>query len=266
VVVALPALLLAPGYSLVAAFFPEPPRENDARNLGWAVGGPARVALASGFSLAIVSLVAYIWNFTPTGVQLWPVSLVTVAITLSFVVIAKFRRRRFPTRASAPSIREYFVLHTRAERLGAIVGVSALIVSSVLLSIAVTHVPEPERFSGVYLRGSDGSLDLGNLPYKSSAQLRYQLEIVNREHARGTYNVSTVVRSLTEQQNLTASGSAAPGRAVFDIKVEGDSTSRVNLTFPAPERAGRYEYVVTVKESQFGFGPTELRVFFTIGP
>ncbi|MFC4451588.1 DUF1616 domain-containing protein [Halorussus aquaticus] len=122
--------LLAPGYALTAALFPErgPADREDAgpanldrkdaestdsespesatedgrflsgvRRLR-AIGGWERLALSLGLSLAVVPLLGVVLNFTPVGVRLVPIVVSVGAFTAAATVVAAVRRWNLPPR------------------------------------------------------------------------------------------------------------------------------------------------------------------------
>lgn len=86
---ALPLVLLLPGYAFVSALFPDAPAED-----GTGFGAIERVALSVALSLAIVSMIAYAANFTPYGITLLPIAAAVVGWTVFFSLIALVRRAR----------------------------------------------------------------------------------------------------------------------------------------------------------------------------
>lgn len=91
VALALPLVLLLPGYAFVSALFPDPPTED-----GAGFGTLERIALSVALSLAIVPSIAYVANFSPYGVTLLPIAVATVTWTVLFSLIGLLRRARRP--------------------------------------------------------------------------------------------------------------------------------------------------------------------------
>lgn len=86
VVLALPFLLFFPGYALMAALFPRRER----------MDAIDRIALSFGISIAIVSLMGLILNYSPWGIGLEPVLYSVSSFILTTSIIAWLRRRRLP--------------------------------------------------------------------------------------------------------------------------------------------------------------------------
>ena len=82
----IPFLLFFPGYTLMAALFPK--REG--------IGAIERTALSFGISLAVVSLIGLILNYTPWGIRLEPVLYSVALFIFTTSIIAWLRRKRLP--------------------------------------------------------------------------------------------------------------------------------------------------------------------------
>jgi len=63
IILGIPFLLFFPGYTLMAALFPQ--KEG--------INGTQRVALSFGLSIAIVPLIGFALNYTPWGIKLVPI-------------------------------------------------------------------------------------------------------------------------------------------------------------------------------------------------
>jgi uncharacterized membrane protein len=85
-ILGLPLVLFAPGYALVAALFP---KKEGLENI-------ERMALSFGLSIATVSLIGLILNYTPPGIKLEPVLYSTSGVTFIVSILAIWRRARLP--------------------------------------------------------------------------------------------------------------------------------------------------------------------------
>jgi hypothetical protein len=89
-------VLWMPGYVFMKALFPvEVPVKMSSKDLDVI----ERVALSLGMSLALVPMVGLLLNYTPWGIQLTPVTLSLLALTLVFAVVALFRGQQLAKRA-----------------------------------------------------------------------------------------------------------------------------------------------------------------------
>jgi uncharacterized membrane protein len=83
IIIGIPFLLFFPGYTLTIAFFP----------VNWRLSGMERVALSFGLSIALVTLIGMILNFTPLGIGLESIVYSISSIIVIFSVVAWYRRR-----------------------------------------------------------------------------------------------------------------------------------------------------------------------------
>ncbi len=79
IILGLLLVLFLPGYSLIAARFPEN-------------GGIERIALSFGLSIAVVSLSGMALNYMPFGIRLVPIIVVRSVFTILLALVACMRR------------------------------------------------------------------------------------------------------------------------------------------------------------------------------
>jgi uncharacterized membrane protein len=84
IIIGLPFILFIPGYMLIFILFPMKNESNS-------INGLERIGLSFGFSIAIVSLLGLLLNFTPWGIQLISVLLSLFFVIESLGLIAFFR-------------------------------------------------------------------------------------------------------------------------------------------------------------------------------
>jgi uncharacterized membrane protein len=76
--------LFFPGYALISAIFPKRDK----------LGGIERLALSFGLSIAIVPLIGLILNFTPWGIELYPIVISVTIFILAASVVGWYRQRK----------------------------------------------------------------------------------------------------------------------------------------------------------------------------
>lgn len=84
IIFGIPFLLLFPGYTLLAALFPQKEM----------ISGIERVVLSFGLSIAIVPLIGFIINYTPWGITLGPIMYSVASFILICSVVAWLRQRK----------------------------------------------------------------------------------------------------------------------------------------------------------------------------
>jgi uncharacterized membrane protein len=76
--------LFFPGYALLSAIFPKQGK----------LGGIERIALSFGLSIAVVPLIGLILNFTPWGIELYPIVISVAIFILAASVVGWYRQRK----------------------------------------------------------------------------------------------------------------------------------------------------------------------------
>jgi uncharacterized membrane protein len=202
VVLALPAILFLPGYSLIAALFC---KEDD-------IDFIERIALSFGLSIAVVSLIGLCLNFTPWGIRLDPLLISLTLFTVAMILIAQYRRMllapgqrfRFPFSEIASTVRNSFNPHegSRVDRILTIV-LSLSILIAVVTTICVIAVPkEGERFTEFFILGDQQKA--ADYPDQITVGEQYPLHIGvgNHEYRPVTYMIRTY-GMLMEFDNTT---------------------------------------------------------------
>jgi uncharacterized membrane protein len=176
-------LLFLPGYALVAALFPG--RDD--------VPAIRRFTLAVVLSLAIVSLITLMLNWTPWGVTLVPI---LVSIT-SFIVlacgVAYFRRSRLPPEdrfAPQLEIRLPGWSSTSLVEKALMIG----LVTSIILGVGTAayfliHPKVTERYTEFYVLGAGGALEEYPLEAVEGEPITLILGVVNHEHETVKYRL-----------------------------------------------------------------------------
>ena len=153
IVIGLPFILFFPGYSLIAALFPEKK----------SLDVIERIALSFGLSIAVTPLIGLGLNYTPFGIRLDPILVSVSAFNMLLCAVAYWRR----TKASEPFIpmampqfrflaKEAFGKGEKIDRVLNIILVIA-IASSLIALVYVVAVPKQgEKFTEFYILGPGG--------------------------------------------------------------------------------------------------------------
>lgn len=247
----LPLVLLAPGYAFVSALFPEQGRDQGFSLL-------ERLVLSIALSLVVVSVIAYVANFTPYGVRLLPVLGGVVTWTVVFALAALIRRARLPQQdryalrwtagnSTIPGLfsiqrrgisaqRGPFEPETRGQlllNLFLVVSVLTLVLGGAYLAVAAPSLPDTEPHTEYYLLGENenGELTADALPTELSAGSAEQVYVGIENHEGETRTYTTVVL----QQQVTLSDDGRNVESVnsqeeldrFETTVEDGETERV---------------------------------------
>ena len=204
IIIGLPFLLFIPGYMLIFILFP---MKNDCNG----ISGLERIGLSFGFSIAIVSLLGLLLNFTSWGIQLISILLSIFFLTESLGLIAIYRwitttpKKRFIISVDI----SHFKSSSKIEKI-----LTIFIFLSIFLALSsvVYLIVQPkvgEAFTDFYILTSNGNA--ANYP-----QLIYAgkdtsliLGLINHENKIMNYTIEvwlvdeSVVFNETTQKNTT---------------------------------------------------------------
>lgn len=251
VALALPLVLLTPGYAFISALFPEAPDEEDG------FGTLERVALSIALSLAIVAMIAYAANFTPYGITTPPITIAVVAWTVLFSLLGLVRRARLGPEArygmrSSPSLGVIPGLFTVKQRrpgdtygpfepenerhlllnVFLVFSLLALVAGGGYMAFAAPSLPDEQPHTEFYLlsENGEGELTSTDLPTDLSAGETAPITVAIENHEGETETYTTVVY----QQEVTLSDDGRTVESVdgeeeldrFETTVENGETER----------------------------------------
>jgi uncharacterized membrane protein len=218
-------VLFLPGYALVAALFPG---RDDLPNI-------QRFTLAVVLSLAIVSLLTLLLNWTPWGVTLVP-TLVSVTAFIGLACgVAYYRRLRLaPEDRFVPQIEILLPSWASMSVLEKIlmIGLTLSIVLAVGTVVYFTiHPKVTERYTEFYVLGADGLLE--GYPQEAIAgePITLVLGVINHEHDRVAYRI---------MREGSGRDSAEMARIVLDAKEKWEEPVTFFLTLPGEDNAACY--------------------------
>lgn len=209
---AVPLVLVIPGYVFVAALFPE---QNDTQREVTAdetssISGFVRSTLSIATSFMLFALIVFVLDASP--LLLSPVRIIAALtfVVVSLAFVAAHRRSSLPaeTRLEVP-IRTWIAnvistLHKRdtgIDRVLNVILILAVLFAVVSVTYALTVPRKGDHFTEFYLLGPDGKLPSGNVSRKPTAnQSDVIVGLRNHEYERMEY---TIVVAWT--QNRTAS-------------------------------------------------------------
>ncbi|MFN8500886.1 DUF1616 domain-containing protein [Kouleothrix sp.] len=177
----LATVLLAPGYALVAAIFPQ--RDD--------LDGVARAGLSFGLSVAVAPLLALLLDQLPWGIQPWPIAITLMIWITLWCAVALLRRAWLPAGiADAPAVPAPRGLGRAGARparllLGALA--LALVLGAGVYALAA---PDPSaRITEFYALGAQGLAEDYPREVAPGELMQVRLGVVNREGAPQRYRV-----------------------------------------------------------------------------
>lgn len=256
VALALPFLLLAPGYALVAALFPERggtyqvARGEEGERVEEVSKGLdplERAALSLGLSIAVVPLLGLALNFTPWGIRLVPILVATASFILAASSVAFARRRALPPSERLAFRVEWDALAWRDMRGldRALTVLLALSVVAALGSLAyVLATPRPqETFTEFYVLGPGGKAEGYPSLLAPGAEATVIVGVVNHEGRAVQYDWDAVLVTGTFEGE-GANRSFVPQRETpIDrraLTLDDGAKEESNWTFRAPTEPGEH--------------------------
>ncbi len=214
-------LLIAPGYSLTAALFPQRAT----------VKCIERAGLSLVLSFAIVSLSGLALNFTPWGIRLTPIMIAIESLIVLLLGIAFYRRSLLPET-------ERFAVHLKMGRwrFGQLDKIDRVLYAALFvvvigalstLGYVIAQPKNQESFTDFYMLGPEGKME--NYPRQVSlnGQATVTLAIENHERQAESYTVQVIFAG--EQ-----TGTIGP----LNLENEQKWTDEVKLT-PSQEGPGQ---------------------------
>lgn len=223
---ALPLVLVLPGYAFISALFPEKSTGDEG------FGTLERIVLSFTMSLAVVSIIAYLANFTPYGIRLTPIVIGIVGWTITFAAIGLLRRARLAsedryrlrwngTTVTVPSLftlqerglegrRGPFEPETERQLLlnvVLVISILTLATGAAYMAIAAPSLPDTEPHTEAYLltENESGELVADGLPTELSSGSTQPIYLGIENHEGETKTYTTVV--LQQEVTLTDNGS-----------------------------------------------------------
>lgn len=192
--------MFLPGYAFVAALYP---RKDD-------VSGIVRMTLSGGLSLVISPLIGFVLNYTAWGVSRIPMAVGATVFVLAFLGIAAIRRALVPARErfcfdfagllKAASGHLLPVGRQGAERRAAIALLASLALVIATLAIVVALPVQHERYTELYLYGSDGMIADYPLQFNLGETRQVIVGISNHEGSTMAYNLSVTVDGISSKR------------------------------------------------------------------
>jgi uncharacterized membrane protein len=236
-VVALPVLLLVPGWVVVAAVFPAAGGPGDARRSG--IDGLERVALAVAVSIPVLTGIGLALALAPIQLGLATVLPALNLVVLLGVALAVRRRRALPEsqRFHVP-VRRWFrdrraamrsAERTRRETLlTALLGISVLVaLAGVTYAVAAPY--QGETYTEFYLLTENGTQGLvaADYPYNGTVgePTAITVGIENHEGERTNYTVTAQLQRLGNQTSTVVELDR------FDVDIDHNETWHGSRTF-----------------------------------
>ncbi len=194
IILGLPFLLFFPGYTLVTALFPRKTSLNSIE----------RVALSFGLSIAVVSLIGLILNYTPWGIKLYPI-LISLTIFIMVTSLVAWYRRWGIAEAERFTIPFHLNLapwrgQGSANKVLSVILIMAILGAAGTLIYAIAAPKVGEKFTEFYILSLEGKAIDYPREMKVGEQGEVLVGIINREHETVSYWVDVKIDGVRESQ------------------------------------------------------------------
>lgn len=204
IILGLPFLMFIPGYMLIFILFPKKKEYNS-------IDGLERIGLSFGFSIALVSLVGLILNFTPWGILLDPILFTLFFLIEILGIIAIYRWKttdadeRFTSLINISKIK----LSKKSDNiLTVFLALSILIASgSIIYLIVAPKTGEP--FTEFYILSTNGNVTNSAQVISPGQNISVILGLINHEYKTMNYTIEvwlvdeSVIFNESTQKNDT---------------------------------------------------------------
>jgi len=242
IIIGLPYMLFFPGYVLQAAIFP---KKSD-------LDGVERIGFCLGLSIVVISLIGLVLNYSPWGIKVYPVLIVTVIFVLLTATVAWLRQLKLLSEHDKPTL--LFLNFTnwkstkRRNKIMIFLLTSGIVVLIGIFVFSVIAAPKAvEKYTEFYILGPDGKVgdypsevvvgDVGNLicniTNHENQQTSYEIII----EVDGVINQEIGPIILTNDQTWMNTIGFTPTRVADNQKVDillfknGQNNSNINLFF-----------------------------------
>lgn len=195
IIFGLPFIFFIPGYVLIFALFPM-------RKTDKGIDYIERIALSFGFSIALVSLICFLLNFTSWGIRLESIllSIFIFIMSIGFFAIARWTVTDHDKKFTISLDLSFLKSQKKLDYAFNIIIISSLIIAC-LIPIYMIYTPKiGEKFTEFYLVNlEDNSKDLKNLTL--GVNTTRNVEIVNHEYETINYTVELWLLNYTQIYN-----------------------------------------------------------------
>lgn len=187
-------VLFFPGYTLLSALFP---RKGD-------LGGIERVALSFGLSIAVVSLIGLILNYTPWGIRVYPILISITLFILACSAIAWRRQLRLPLEERFTVTYNFKLPHwagmTKVDKALSVGLILAIVAALGCLGYVIATPKQGEKFTEFYILGQAGKAE--NYPGELAVgkEGRVIIGVVNHEHQPASYQVEIAINGIKNKE------------------------------------------------------------------
>lgn len=196
IIVALPFVLLLPGYLLTALLFP---KVDDLKKLD-------RIVLSVGLSIIIVPWIGLLQNYLLGGIRLLPMMLAITFFNLILIGLGWYRRKRLPEDERFMLTQKVNLLKWKEKFLNKKLFYSIQIITGLILLVTMFYIlfsPNiSDGFTEFYITGKDGTAAAYPEQLEVGEYGAVKANIINHEHQKVIYTIvikvdGELIRTIT---------------------------------------------------------------------
>jgi len=214
VILGLPFILFIPGYVTIFALFPS-------KKIVKGVGVIERIAFSVGLSIVITSFIGLILNYTSGSIQPESASASIFIFIIGIGAISMYRWfMAAPDERFIASI--YLSLPKSKDKLDRslfIILIASILITTVLFIYVVETPKTGEKFTGIYLLGSDGSITSYPMTLSVGENTTISIGIINHEYRTISYTIEVWLINQTTTDESTNENKILYNNAWFMDKI-----------------------------------------------
>jgi len=199
IILGIPSLFFIPGYLILYVIFPS--KKTD-KNLGIV----ERIAVSIGLSLAIISFIGILFNYTPWGLHIAPlltISLILFSTGVGLIAVYRWSKidpdERFTITLDFP----WRKTNTKSEKLLTIILTILILITSLLFIYSITTPKPEEHFTEFYVLGSNYKTQGYPLNINAGEKTNIIIGINNHEHQTIEYTIEIWLINQSTNDNKT---------------------------------------------------------------
>ncbi|MBI4288685.1 MAG: DUF1616 domain-containing protein [Chloroflexi bacterium] len=180
-------VLFVPGYTLLSTLFP---RKKPLDLL-------ERLVISAGFSLIVVSLIAFVMNFTPWGLRLAPLFIGFSAFAVGMTLASYLVRRRIPEgerfEIVIPVKLPVWEGANRWSKALSLTLLASIVIAVGSIGFAIARPKAGEKFTEFYVLGSQGKAADYPQMIKMGETVSIKVGVINREQRPVAYRLEVLI-------------------------------------------------------------------------
>jgi uncharacterized membrane protein len=187
-------IIFFPGYTLLSTIFP---KQTD-------LGNVERLALSLGLSIAIVALIGLVLNYTPWGIELYPIYIsITIFIAVTSAV-CWYRQRKLPeANRLSVTIKAGLPNWTGMSKLDKGLSISlavAIVAALACLGYVVATPKQSKKFTEFYILSIEGKAENYPSEVALGKPVNMIIGVINNEYEPASYYVVITIDGLENSQ------------------------------------------------------------------